>query len=153
MAPGAPQGEHAAEEGHLPAQRGQPHRGQHDRLGHLRVAQGRADLQLVLRPVPGHLGHGRSVLCGGRPLLRRAGHHHHQVGRVLRLHPGGLRRLRGVHPAVDVAAHHRAHQPGGHRHHLRQLPGAATVPHLRAALRRLCELRSTAVFTPGLLVP
>ncbi|XP_057688720.1 Y+L amino acid transporter 2 isoform X3 [Corythoichthys intestinalis] len=137
----ARQAEHAAKEGNLPTKRRQPHRGQHDRLRYLRFSQRRALPQRLLRAVAGHLGSGRALLSGGRLVLCRTGHHHHQVRGVLRIYPGVFWRFPGFRAPVDQPADHRAHEPGRHRHHLRQLPGAADLPHLRAVLRRIAPHR------------
>lgn len=66
-------------------------------------------------------------------VLCRAGHHHHQVGRGLHLHPGGVRRAGCLPEALDRDAHHTAvlavrGVPG-----VRQVPAQAHLPRLPCA--------------------
>ena len=124
------QREHAAEEGDLAAQWSQSDRRKHDRLWHLCLPKGCAHLQRLLWPVTRHLGHWRSVLRGGGPLLRWTWHNYHQIRGILCIHPGVIWWLYCIYPSVDISVDHWAHQPGGHCHYICKLPGAATLSHM-----------------------
>lgn len=129
-------GEDRAQTQHHPLQwRGDDHR-HHHRLGHFRHSNGRGQRDGFGRALAHRLVRLWSDLHHGRPVLRWAWHHHHQVGGRLHLHPGGVRRAGSFSKAVGGDAHHPAVLAVRGVAGVCHLPSETAVPKLPRARQR-----------------
>lgn len=122
---------------HAVQRRGNDHR-DHHRLRHLCHAHRCGQGDGLSRPLPHRLVRLRSDFYHGRPVLRRAGHDHRQVGGGLHLHLGGVRRTGGLSEAVGGDAHHPAVVAVCGVAGVCHLPPETSLPELPCARQR-CE--------------